>query len=125
MYWIDHTENQHRTLQLATKYDGKEYILHDFSDYVEVERDVYVVFQVDSYPAQGSDNGYVSFHIYNISTPYFQNTVVLTFNEIPNDNAVRAYLRNAIMPQLGLKHVHLKGHRISAGADFDEIVSIE
>lgn len=125
MYWIDHTENYYRTLQLATKYDGKEYILHDFSDYAEVERDVYVVFQVDSYPAH--DNGRVSFHIYKISTPYPQNTntVTLTFNEIPNDNAVRAYLRNTIMPQLGLKHVHLKGHGISAGTDFDEIVSIE
>lgn len=79
---------------------------------------------MDSYPSVDSGNGRVSFHIYKISTPYPQNTVVLTFNEIPNDNAVRAYLRNAIMPQLGLKHVHLKGHRISAGADFDEIVSI-
>ena len=23
LYWIDHTENYYRTLQLATKYDGK------------------------------------------------------------------------------------------------------
>jgi len=123
LYWIDHTENYYRTLQLATKYDGKEYILHDFSDYVEGA--AYITFQVDSYPAQGNDSGHVSFYIDNISTPYFKNTVRLTFNEIPNDNAVRAYLRNTIMPQLGLKYVHLKGHGISAGTYFDEIVSIE
>ncbi len=99
---------------------GKEYILHDFSDYVEGAP--YITFQVDSYP--GRNSGHVSFRIYNISTPYPQNTVALTFNEIGNDNAARAYLRNIIMPQLGLKHVHFKGHRIS-GTAFDEIVSIE
>lgn len=123
MYWIDHTENYYRTLQLATKYDGKEHILHDFSDYVEGA--AYITFQVDSYPVDDNGNGRVSFHIYKISTPYPQNTVTLTFNEIPNDNAVRAYLRNTIMPQLGLKHVHLKGNGISVGTYFDEIVSIE
>lgn len=115
MYWIDHTENYYRTLQLATKYDGKEYILHDFSD-------GYIIFRVDSYPYERDGNGHVSFHIYNISTPYPDNTVALTFNEIPNDNAVRAYLRNTIMPQLGLKHVHLIQHGISTGLAFDEIV---
>ena len=130
MYWIDHTENQHRTLQLATKYDGKEYILHDFSDYVEVERDVYVVFQVDSLPTPSGD-GYVSFHFYETQyyyhlsiAPYAEDEFRFKFSKFHNDDEIRSYLKNTIMPKLDFKHVHFQGRGIY-GTDFDEIVSIE
>ena len=99
MYWIDHTENYYRTLQLATKYDGKEYILHDFSDYVEG----FARITIDISTPMGNGLGGSSGHVH-IGTEDFNYD-----NKWTSISYIEDYLRNEYLPEHNLKGVFYRG----------------
>lgn len=99
LYWIDHTENYYRTLQLATKYDGKEHVLHEFSQWsIPVFR-----FEEDS-PKQPS---YLGYHTYWIEFPNRGDEAFdLGFMDEPN---IISYIKNSIMPKYNLTVIRYQG----------------
>lgn len=99
LYWIDHTENYYRTLQLATKYDGKEHVLHEFSQWtIPVFH-----FEEDS-PKQPSYPGY---HTYWIEFPNRGDEAFdLGFMDEPN---IISYIKNSIMPKYNLTVIRYQG----------------
>ena len=99
MYWIDHTENYYRTLQLATKYDGKEYILLDKSNWA-----IPVFHFEEEVPKQPSFDGYKCFLI------KFPNggseNIDLGFINVSD---ILYYLKNSLMPKYNLTITRYEG----------------
>ena len=99
MYWIDHTENYYRTLQLATKYDGKEHVLHEFSQWT-----IPVFHFEEDFPKQPS---YPRYHTYWIEFPNIGDEAFdLGFMDEPN---IISYIKNSIMPKYNLTVIRYQG----------------
>ena len=101
LYWIDHTENYYRTLQLATKYDGKEYVLHKFSQWT------IPVFNFEE--ASQNQSSYLgsSYHTYWIEFP---NGGGETFDlGYMDESHILSYIKNSIMPKYNLTVIRYYG----------------
>ena len=113
LYWIDHTENYYRTLQLATKYDEKEYILHDFSDYVEGIGQIAIDISTPMGNGLGGSSGHVRIGDKNFDYD----------NKWTSISYIEDYLRNVYLPEHNLKGVYYSGVIIGRSDGGDATVS--
>lgn len=96
-YWIDTTMNYYRTLQLAVKYNGVEYILHDFSS--RTIPSVNIVVNGPTGNGLGGSSGIVQ-----IGDQYFNYD-----NKWRSKAYIEAYLRNTYMPEHNMAKVYYSG----------------
>lgn len=108
MYWIDHTENYYRTLQLATKYDGEEHVLHEFSQWT-----IPVFGFEEDFPAQPS---YAGYHTYWIKFPNGSGEA-FDLGWVNNESEIISYIKNSIMPKYNLAVIRYEG---SIGGEHSE-----
>lgn len=99
LYWIDHTENYYRTLQLATKYDGKEHVLHKFSQWT-----IPVFSFEEDFPAQPS---YAGYRTYWIQFPNGSGEAIDLGWMYESD--IISYIKNSIMPKYNLTVIRYQG----------------
>ncbi len=104
-YWIDHTENYYRTLQLAVKYDGVEHILHDYSDWTIPVYSFDVV-----YPKQPYDFGHAICSL-TIPIPGSKNPKIIHDKDARyfSQSSLLDYLKNELMPKYGITILHYEG----------------
>ena len=99
LYWIDHTENYYRTLQLATKYDGNEHVLHEFSQWI-----IPVFNFQEAFPKQPSYSGE---HNYFIEFPNGESEAIDLGWMYESD--IFSYIKNSIMPKYNLTVIRYQG----------------
>lgn len=99
LYWIDHTENYYRTLQLATKYDGKEHVLHKFSQWT-----IPVFRFEEAFPKPPYGGGY---HTYWIEFPNGGSEAIDLGWRYESD--IISYIKNSIMPKYNLTVIRYQG----------------
>lgn len=104
LYWIDHTENYYRTWQLATKYDEKEYILHNFSHWIIPVFNFKEAYPSGSAAGEKPDYGY---HNYWIEFPNAESEVINA--EWMSESDIISYIKNSIMPKYNLTAVRYQG----------------
>lgn len=96
-YWIDTTMNYYRTLKLAAKYNGVEYILHDFSSSTIPTIEIYVEGPTGSGSAGNSGS-------VKIGDQYFKYD-----NKWASKTYIESYLRNTYMPEHNMTKVYYSG----------------
>lgn len=105
LYWIDHTENYYRTLQLVTKYDENEYILHDFSQWIipvfNFKEDTPSGSAAGENPDSGDRN-------YRIDFPNAESEVI-NLEKWMSESDIISYIKNSIMPKYNLTAVRYQG----------------
>ena len=97
LYWIDHTENYYRTLQLAIKYDGVEHILHDYSDWTIPT--ITIAVNGPSGRGLGGNSGSVK-----IGDQHFKYD-----NKWTSKTYIESYLRNTYMPEHNMTKLNYSG----------------